>query len=88
MTFNYADMIGRLVRYYRKLNRGNDGLSVDAYPPFSPDEIHELRRLAGSRSFNPSAPLQERTGGDGLGTRPSNGWFGKSAALRGLPGHE
>jgi hypothetical protein len=81
--FDHADMIGRLVRHYQKLNKGNDGLSSDAYPPFRPNEVRELRRLASSaRGCGIGTSTYEKTGGTPPGSRPPGGWFSE---LRNLP---
>jgi len=75
MTFDHADMISRLVRHYRRINRGSDGLSPDALPPFSRDEITELRRLSGNTTANSTRSAVERVGGVPSGERPEGGWF-------------
>ena len=65
-----------------RIERGRDLLADDYRAPFSPDEVAELRRVAGIRPTNPMQLGNERTGGNAPGTRPANGWFSK--ALEGL----
>jgi hypothetical protein len=71
-TFDYGDLLARYCHLVASRNRGDTML--DSYSGFAPDEIAEIRRIAGA-GRNPMAAIPQKTGGNAPGDRPARGWF-------------